>query len=41
MAAAEAGFLTPRPARVLAWRRETKESVTIAVEPVSEPWLPG
>jgi NAD(P)H-flavin reductase len=41
MAAAEPGFLAPRPARVLRRRHETAESVTIALEPVAEPWLPG
>jgi len=41
MAAADPGFLTPRPARVLSRRRETDESVTIALEPAGEPWLPG
>ncbi|HEY7200272.1 MAG TPA: FAD/NAD(P)-binding protein [Candidatus Dormibacteraeota bacterium] len=35
------GLLTPRPARVLGWRRETAESVTIAIEPAVEPWVPG
>lgn len=43
MAAAEpaAGFLAPRPARVLGRRRETAESVTIALEAMGERWLPG
>src|SRR5215472_10282077 len=41
MAAAEPAFLAPRPARVLARRRETSESVTIALEPSGEPWRPG
>jgi NAD(P)H-flavin reductase len=41
MAAADPGFLTPRPVRVLSRRRETDESVTIALEPAGEPWLPG
>jgi NAD(P)H-flavin reductase len=41
MAAAEAGVLTPQPARVLTLRRETSESVTIALEPVGGPWQPG
>lgn len=41
MAAAEPGPLTPRPARVLGWRRETRESVTIAVEPAAAGWRPG
>ena len=43
MAAAEpaAGILTPRVVRVLSRRRETAESVTIALEPAGEPWLPG
>src|SRR5215471_17329894 len=43
MAAAEAapGLLTPRPARVLSRRRETAETITIALEPTGEPWLPG
>ncbi|HXM56380.1 MAG TPA: FAD/NAD(P)-binding protein [Candidatus Dormibacteraeota bacterium] len=43
MAAAEPapGILTPRVVRVLSRRRETSESVTIALEPAGEPWLPG
>jgi NAD(P)H-flavin reductase len=41
MAAAEQAFLTPRPVLVLGRRRETRESVTIALEPAGEPWLPG
>lgn len=41
MAAVEAGPLTPRPARVLGWRRETHESVTLWLEPGGEPWRPG
>ncbi|TMC12350.1 MAG: Ni/Fe hydrogenase subunit gamma [Chloroflexi bacterium] len=41
MAAAEPDFLTPRPARVLSRRRETRESVTIALEAAGEAWLPG
>jgi len=43
MAAAEpaAGPLTPRPARVLGRRRETRDSTTIWLEPIGAPWLPG
>jgi NAD(P)H-flavin reductase len=37
----ETGLLTPRPARVLGWRRETRESATIWLESGGEPWLPG
>jgi NAD(P)H-flavin reductase len=33
--------LTPSSARVLSRRRETAESVTIALEPACGPWLPG
>ncbi len=40
MAAAES-FLTPRPARVLGWHRETQESVTVTLESGGETWQPG
>ena len=43
MAVAEpvTGLLTPRPARVLGWRRETRESATIWLESGGAQWLPG
>jgi NAD(P)H-flavin reductase len=41
MAAAEPAFLAPLPVRVLTWRRETAESVTIALDPAVERWRPG
>jgi NAD(P)H-flavin reductase len=41
MAAAEPAFLAPRALRVLERRRETRETVSIALEPLDRPWLPG
>lgn len=38
---AAAGPLTPRPARVLARHRETRETVTLTLEPSGEPWVAG
>jgi NAD(P)H-flavin reductase len=35
------GALAPRPVRVLAWRRENRDTATLSLEADGRPWLPG